>query len=210
MKNQLLKNFVNKLKTAAKSLKTIAVVFLVIALICYAIYAFFRFSYIKNKDTALDKINSTVLTMADVMGTNLPKIPDEELNNSTIEGIDANNNMVRDDVELAIFEKYPNSAKMRAALLQYAQVLQLELTAVNSEEVMKVSLAKHGEAFACLFSITNELSYQNRLDIEQVVEDLVLNTGMRENQYDVVYRKYMTSFSSSNGGCNIDLLNLAD
>jgi len=110
MNKQFLRNFFGKFKTAAKSLKTIAVVFLVVVLICYAVYAFFRFSYINNRDTALDKINSTVLTLADVMGENLPKKPDQILNDSTIAGIDANNNMIRDDVELAIFEKYPNSA----------------------------------------------------------------------------------------------------
>jgi hypothetical protein len=204
MNNQLLQNFSAKLKTAAKSLKIIAVVFLVIVLICYAIYAFFRFSYIKNKDTALDKINSTVLTLADVMGKNLPKMPDQEINNSTIAGIDANNNMVRDDVELAIFEKYPDSAKMRAALLQYAQALQLELTAVNSEEVMKNALVKDSKAYNCIVAATN----YNENDGERETYNSVLNTEIRKNHYEVVYKKYMISFTLADQGCDIDLSTL--
>ena len=38
----------------------------------------------------------------------------------TIAGIDANKNGIRGDMELAIFKQYPDSAKTRAVLLQYA------------------------------------------------------------------------------------------
>jgi hypothetical protein len=216
MKNQFLSKFADKFKPAAKHFKTFAVVFLVVILICYAIYAFFRFSYINNRDTAMDKINSTVLTLADVMGENLPPKPDQAVNDSTIEGIDANNNMVRDDVELAIFEKYPNSAKMRAALLQYAQALQLELTAVNSEEIMKNALVKDSAANSCLFDVikiynnSDEWSplYQAKEDIKTEFDSLILNTEIRKNQYEVVYKKYMVSFTLSDKRCDIDVSTL--
>jgi len=198
MKNQKLDIFLKKSKAALA-------VFLIIVLLGTGVYLCFQYSYKQDRDKALQKINSTILTMDDVMGRNLPLWPDGALNNSTIEGIDANSNTIRDDVELAIFEKYPNSARMRAALLQYSQAIQLELTQVNSEEAMRVSLAKHSEAFACLFSITSELSYQDRTNIEQEIETLILNTEIRKNQYEVVYKNYMNSFTSSNQGCNIDL-----
>ena len=45
------------------------------------------------------------------MGKNLPAQPDQKLNDSTIAGIDENKNGIRDDVELAIFKKYPDNAK---------------------------------------------------------------------------------------------------
>ena len=77
---------------------------------------------------AVGFINSQKITLDDVMGKNLPPTPDQALNDSTIAGIDENKNGIRDDVELAIFKKYPDSAKMRAAELQYAKALQLELT----------------------------------------------------------------------------------
>ncbi len=43
------------------------------------------------------KIQAQKLTLADVMGQNLPPEPDSVLNNSTVEGIDANGNGIRDD-----------------------------------------------------------------------------------------------------------------
>ncbi len=58
-------------------------------------------------------------------GKHLPLTPNKEENDATVAGIDNNGNGIRDDVELAIFAKYPNSAKIRAAELQYAMALQL-------------------------------------------------------------------------------------
>jgi hypothetical protein len=216
MNKQFLRNFFGKLKTAAKSFKTIAVVFLIIILICYAIYAFFRFSYINNRDTAMDKINSTVLTLADVMGENLPKTPDQAVNDSTIAGIDANNNMVRDDVELAIFEKYPNSAKMRSALLQYAQALQLELTVVNSEEVMHDYLEKWGASYLCFLdaidyyrdSEDNSEGYQFTKKINDEIDAIIINTQSRKDYREYIYKRFMTSSGDSGKECDVELMNL--
>ncbi|OGD32527.1 hypothetical protein A3C91_03815 [Candidatus Azambacteria bacterium RIFCSPHIGHO2_02_FULL_52_12] len=73
------------------------------------------------------KIHATKLTLDDVMGKNLPPDPGAQAD-KTIAGIDANQNGIRDDVELAIFKEYPGSAKTRAVLLQYALVLQMEVT----------------------------------------------------------------------------------
>jgi translation initiation factor 2 alpha subunit (eIF-2alpha) len=150
--------------------------------------------------------------MSDVQGNNLPEEPDEELNNSTIAGIDANNNGIRDDVELKIFEKYLKKAKMRSAMLQYAQALQLVLTQVHSEEVMKTFLEKYGSAYSCLYSAVDSYNdsedskflYQVRNDAVEEVVGLVLNTEERKNQFDVTYKKYMTSFKASDRECDID------
>src|ERR1700761_2907630 len=70
-------------------------------------------------------INAQKITMADVMGTDLPPVPYEPENDATVAGIDANNNGIRDDVELAIFKEYPNSPRIRAAELQYAMTEQM-------------------------------------------------------------------------------------
>ena len=75
-------------------------------------------------------INSRKLSIEDVEGKNLPQKPNPSLVDATIAGIDANKNDIRDDVELAIFEKYPYDKKIRSAMLQYAMALQLELTHV--------------------------------------------------------------------------------
>ena len=84
-----------------------------------------HFSDIKT-NAEVEKIHNTKLTLDDVLGKILP--PDPGVNaDKTIAGIDANNNGISDDVELAIFKAYPNSAKTRAVLLQYALALQLEM-----------------------------------------------------------------------------------
>ncbi|MFA5095628.1 MAG: hypothetical protein WC447_03160 [Candidatus Paceibacterota bacterium] len=58
-------------------------------------------------DEQVIKIHNTKLTLDDVMGKNLPPDPGA-LADTTIQGVDANNNGIRDDVELAVFKKYPN------------------------------------------------------------------------------------------------------
>ena len=116
-----------KIKTlfAHRIFKIIKWVFLILVGI-YIVAVLVRAIYLVNKhfadiktDTEVEKIHNTKLTLDDVMGKNLP--PDPGANaDQTIAGVDANQNGIRDDVELAIFNAYPNSAKTRAVLLQYA------------------------------------------------------------------------------------------
>ena len=73
----------------------------------YLIVVAFRVVYFFNLDkinAQVEKIHNTKLNLDDVMGKNLPPNP-EALADATVEGIDANNNGIRDDVELAIFKK---------------------------------------------------------------------------------------------------------
>lgn len=58
----------------------------------------------------------------------VPPEPDPEINNSTVAGVDSNNNGIRDDVERWIAQTYPTSAKMRAAVAQEALNSQKELS----------------------------------------------------------------------------------
>src|SRR3989344_4602368 len=85
------------------------------------------------------KIHATKLQLSDVMGENLPPDPGAEAD-KTVQGIDANTNGIRDDVELAIFKEYPNSAKTRFALLQYALSLQMSTSQpiVNKDTATEV------------------------------------------------------------------------
>ena len=83
----------------------------------------------KTQET-VEFIRSQKITREDVMGERLPPVPDPMLADATIEGVDANTNGIRDDVELAIFERYPNDVRIRSAMLQYAKALQLYFTMV--------------------------------------------------------------------------------
>src|SRR3989344_9044228 len=88
----------------------------------YVILVIVRVVQLSNTDKTeaqVAKINAAKLQPSDVMGDNLPQDPGVDAD-KTIAGIDANNNGIRDDVELAVFKEYPNSAKTRAVLLQYA------------------------------------------------------------------------------------------
>src|SRR3989338_10716424 len=96
------------------------------------------------------RIHSQKLTIENVNGEPLPPPPDPVQVDATVEGVDANQNGIRDDVELAIFEKYPNDAKIRAAELQYAMALQMELTQVFNSDTLVVTLQKESRASSCI------------------------------------------------------------
>ena len=145
-----------------------------------------RVIYLNNQaktDAQVIKIHNTKLTLDDVMGKNLPPDPGA-LTDATVQGIDANNNGIRDDVELAVFKEYPNSAKTRAVLLQYALVLQTEITEpiVNKDTATAVS-EEDSRAFDCIGQIVPK----SNDDIQKIelyrkfVEEKQLNTIKRKN-----------------------------
>ena len=105
------------------------------------------------------------ITLDDVMGKNLPPDPGADAD-KTVQGIDVNQNGIRDDVELAIFREYPDSAKTRAVLLQYALALQMEATQkiVNKETVTEV-VREQSRAYSCVGEIFS------REDMNKYIEE---------------------------------------
>jgi len=73
-------------------------------------------------DTTLSNVLNLNITWV-VDGYELPPEPDKALNDSTLLGIDSNNNGVRDDVERKIYEKYPVKLQ-RTLLMDGARVFQ--------------------------------------------------------------------------------------
>ena len=95
-------------------------IFLAAVAAIYVVLVIIRMFHFYNLDKTNEqvvKIHNTKLTMDDVIGKNLPPDPGAEAD-KTVQGIDLNKNGIRDDVELAIFKKYPDSAKTRAVMLQ--------------------------------------------------------------------------------------------
>ena len=194
----------------------------------------------ERTEQVVAQIHAQRLTLADVNGENLPPQPDPAKVDATIEGIDVNWNGIRDDVELAIFKKYPNSARIRAAELQYAMELQRELTSVFNSETLVATIQEEGRGYLCLnegipsdiprFSDLQSMSEwlkvkknANLFNQEhkrtsaildsrtQEVENLVFNNQIRKDKHEMIYRKYMTSFGSlSNESCDIDIASLAN
>ena len=82
-----------------------------------------------------------------------PRMPDDDENDKTLEGIDANKNGIRDDVEIYINRRF-DDPDYRRAFKQYAQMLQnwlivsdrpaKEVAKVNAEEWHRTSLCFNG------------------------------------------------------------------
>ncbi len=142
---------------------------------------------------AIESINATKITMDDVMGKNLPPKPDQALSDSTIAGIDANNNLVRDDVELSIFEQYPDSARVRAAMLQYAQALQLELTQVFNSDVYIATIIKEDNGSLCIVQNTKNAEAPKNID------KIFLNTDLRIKKWETNAEKYLKTYLVDTG-----------
>jgi len=193
-------------KTKVKKVLKIGVVFV---LAIFLIAVVLPLAYIlKTTPGQVAKIHATKLTMDDVMGKNLPPDPGVEAD-KTVAGIDANKNGIRDDVELAIFKEYPDSAKTRAVLLQYALVLQMEMTLPFLSKETATAIVEDNESRAdiCVWSLSSRSDMDKfTADIEKYrnfVKQRQVNTEERKNYVHDFYR-YVGSYSSSNEGCDLD------
>ena len=170
----------------------------------------FHFYNLDKTNAEVAKIHATKLTLDDVMGKNLPPDPGTEAD-KTVAGIDANNNGIRDDVELAVFKEYPNSAKTRAVLLQYALLLQTEAIQpiINKDTATAIS-EDESRAYNCIGTIVPK----NNDDIQKIqahltfIEDKQLNTTERKN--------IKKNFDNQTGsfelqrGCDVDISGLSN
>jgi len=180
----------------------LAVVALYGALVIYRVFAI---GVEEKTARAVERIHGQKLVMDDVLGVNMPPVPDPALVDATVEGVDANENGIRDDVELAIFEKYPDSARTRAPMLQYARALQMEFTEVFNSETLVAVIQEEDRGYFCAGDV-----FQSTLLDETIknVENLVLNTEAREKKYKESRTKYMTSYGDIKGkfDCDLDIL----
>lgn len=170
----------------------------------------------QNTEETVAYIQAQRITMADVMGDNLPPEPDPTLVDATVEGVDANGNGIRDDVELAIFELYTDDPVVRSAMLQYALGLQLELTQVFNSETWVAAVEESGRGRLCLSATGPEVSLADdegtivaalavgKMRINET-EMLVYNSESREQKKDEVVG-YIASHGMSEkaGNCDVD------
>ena len=176
------------------------------AFIILVIIRAFHFYNLDQTNAQVAKIHATKLTLDDVMGKNLPPDPGAEAD-KTVAGIDANQNGIRDDVELAVFKEYPNSAKTRAVLLQYALALQMEVVQpiVNMETVTEV-VREQSRAYDCVSKILPRVSlnqYMKESDtLISFVKEKQLNIKERIDQRNS-FLEDIGSYSELDG-CDID------
>ncbi|MDD3102312.1 MAG: hypothetical protein PHE59_04190 [Patescibacteria group bacterium] len=164
IKNKWLKNIV----------KTITIFFLII-LILYIGVVIYRIPAAIERQRAekiVPQIHSQKLTMDDVMGAHLPSEPDSKLNNSTLEGIDANRNGIRDDAELAIFKLYPDSAKIRSGALQYAKGLQMHLRKdITNDDIFIAILQEKSRGYYCFSqAFPSKITKEMNKRVDEIIE----------------------------------------
>ncbi len=195
-----------------KILKWTAII-LIIAFVLLVIVRAFYFYNLDKTNAQVDIIHATKLQLSDVMGGNLPPDPGEEAD-KTVAGIDTNQNGIRDDVELAIFKKYPNSAKTRAVLLQYALVLQMQMTLpiVNMATVTATIEDNESRALQCVWSLSSRSNMEKfNLETEKnetFITDLQFNNELRKKAQHNFYEGNVGSYSISHGGCDLNLATL--
>src|SRR3989344_3840370 len=153
-----------------KKVGKVAVWFFIVIFVAFVILVIvrmFHFANLKKPSAMVEKIHATKLSLDDVTGKNLPPEPGAEAD-KTVAGIDVNQNGIRDDVELAIFKEYPNSAKTRAVLLQYALVLQMQMTLpiLNKDTVTATVEDNESRANICFWNLSS------RSDMKKFLADM--------------------------------------
>ncbi len=196
-----------------------------IALIAvYFMVVTFRAIYFVERDkteAVVSRAHSSRITLDDVLGKNLPPNPGREAE-KTVAGIDANLNGVRDDVELAIFKKYPRSARTRAPLLQYAFNFQAETIQpfLNMEIVTEI-VERQFRADICLSDslVPRDTPESSRTDeqtaeiakYQNFIKDLQFNTSARKQAHEDFLVGRLGSFGQTPGpACDINSLTLPD
>ena len=181
---------------------------LVFAYIALVIYSYPHEHEARLAKAAVAKIGAQQLTMDDVDGKQLPPPPDPSMTDATVAGVDANGNGIRDDVELAIFAKYPTSTPVRAAELQYSMELQVMLTSVFNAETWKAAAAQEDRGYQCIGETYPRDDLQTYTEVTNKriteVEALVLNTPTRKAAKDRAF-SFTTSYElPADNFCDID------
>lgn len=124
---------------------------------------------------------------SDSAGTNtstaeIPGLPPDpgEAGKATIAGIDSDNDGVRDDIQRYIAMTYPNSAKTRAVLTQYAKQMQGAILDASSKELSMKHADEYSKVSACgAYALGFDVYYKARIDLKPII----LNTDERNYAY---------------------------
>jgi hypothetical protein len=165
----------------------------------------------KTKEAAAH-IRAEKITMGDVLGIDLPTMPDDIQDNSTLEGLDTNKNGIRDDVELELFKTRASidTTRVRAAELQYAHILQSYLTDVFNKDTWEATSAQEDRAFQCLGQTFRRAGVKEDelfplMEVRVAyLKGLVFNTQKRKDAYKRAMN-FTTGFGLENRTvCDVD------
>lgn len=148
---------------------------------------------LKARFDGMDSQEINVTVYKEINGYKLPPEPDPTLNNSTLLGIDSNNNGVRDDVEIYVIKRYakdPEFPKTKTALaMQYAWSAQkiLENPTIESKKYSDDAI----DCESYWFNIITEsmttlemMKYMNNHEVfnDPEIKDKIYNTRERIEQ----------------------------
>ena len=100
---------------------------------------------------------------------------------ATLAGVDSNDNGVRDDVERYIAINHQDSAKVRAALMQFTVVAQSRLLDATDTQKSIQHAIESGKAIECMVYVTG--SVQKEEDLYNELRPVILNTDARNKAY---------------------------
>lgn len=180
----------------------IGVIFLVAIVFGGALLLISKKNGIISSDASNITENSVTKNQVITIETDLPPMPDEIINKSTIKGVDSNNNGIRDDVEIIISKEFGSDPELYKIANKSATILQALL--VNEELADKVSalsevMSKPGDKFneylaakkaieeqkehADYINFISCLETDEELDISQTVTEVMLDTPERRGVY---------------------------
>ncbi len=155
-----------------------------------------------------------------INGYTLPPEPDETINNSTLLGIDSNDNGVRDDVERWVIKtlkngEFKNNLYMTDIFLHEAKNYQLRLANEDPapEEVLKLYIDSK-DYDDCLVELDSELDKYNEVTTRFM--DIVFNTHKRLEVYFLYEKRlpmaeyYGHHYHGKNGGTFSELQAIED
>lgn len=132
-----------------------------------------------SSDLLIAEARNLILIMENNMG--LPPDPGEA-GKSTLEGIDSDNDGVRDDLQRYIALTYTDSAKVRALLTQLVKILQQSL--IDAED--KNLSIQHSDDVTRSFKCKDYLEWNSNIRLKDPTLDLVaetMNTIKRSRKY---------------------------
>jgi len=108
----------------------------------------------------------------------LPTLSDTKTNNSTLLGIDSNNNGIRDDVEIKIIQTYKEPVKIEL-MFSYAKLAQdILLEPISQAQVLEKRMSKIADC--SIYLLQQGITLENEIDF---YEEATYNTKQRIQAY---------------------------
>ncbi len=150
------------------------------------------------KSTQIKEIKYRFYVPEVIQGHQLPPEPDPVVNDSTLLGIDANGNGVRDDVERWIYETYKDKHPIHIDIaMQAARAYKkvLEMPEKAKEIRGEVSAPIYCEGYYLIYAnkFGDELLVHSRI-IDKKFENIYFNTTERKSKW-VIYQKSLSGDS---------------